>query len=83
MGTIIEKRQKLDKKMSDKISFVTFIVGEFAAAYKMSGQDAYRYLKRYGGMNYISDCWWALHIDNPFWVVRDIYKVCRNNGGYR
>jgi hypothetical protein len=74
---------KLDKATSDKISFVTFIIGQFAAAYKMSGQNAYRYLKRYGGFDYISDCWWALHTDNPFWAVRDIYKVCRSNGGYR
>ena len=73
----------LDKETSDKVSFVTFIVGEFASAYKMSGQDAYRYLKLYGGLKYILDCWWALHIDNPFWAVRDIYKVCRSNGGYR
>jgi len=73
----------IDKELNNKISFVTFIIGEFASAYKMSGQDAYRYLKHYGGMDYISDCWRALHIDNPFWAVRDIYKVCRNNGGYR
>jgi hypothetical protein len=32
----------LDKKTGDEVSFVTFIVGEFASAYKMSGQDAYR-----------------------------------------
>jgi hypothetical protein len=40
-------------------------------------------LKKYGGLDYIDKCWWALHIDNPYWALRDIYKVCRNNGGYK
>jgi hypothetical protein len=72
----------LDKQTSDKVSFIAFIIPEFAAAYKMNVQDAYRYLKKYGGLDFLNECWWALHIDNPFWAVRDIYKVCRNNGGF-
>ncbi|GHS87374.1 hypothetical protein FACS1894201_08630 [Bacteroidia bacterium] len=31
---------RLDKETSDKVSFITFIVPEFAAAYKMNIQDA-------------------------------------------
>ena len=73
----------LDKQTRDKVSFITFIIPEFAAAYKMNVQDAYRYLKKYGGIDYLNDCWWALHIDNPFWALRDIYKVCYKNGGLR
>jgi hypothetical protein len=78
----MEKRA-LDDETKNKISFVTFIIEEFASSYKMNRQEAYRYLKKYGGIDYIFECWWALHVDNPFWAVRDIYKVCRNNGGYR
>jgi hypothetical protein len=48
----------------------------------MDRQEAYRYLQKYGGLDFIFDHWWALHIDNPYWALRDIYKVCRNNGGY-
>ncbi|GHT65074.1 hypothetical protein FACS189451_12790 [Bacteroidia bacterium] len=73
--------QKLDKATSDKISFIAFIIPEFAKAYKMNIQSAYFYLKKYGGIDYLNECWWALHTDNPFWAVRDMYKVCRSNGG--
>jgi hypothetical protein len=76
-------KKTLDKETSDKVAFISFIIPEFAAAYKMKISDAYRYLKKYGGINYLDECWWALHIDNPFWAVRDIYKVCRSNGGMR
>jgi hypothetical protein len=73
----------LDRQTSDKVSFISFIIPKFASGYKMNIQDAYRYLKKYGGIDFLDDCWWALHIDNPYWAIRDMYKVCRNNGGMR
>jgi hypothetical protein len=77
------EEKTLDIETKNKIGFVTFIIEKFASAYKMNRKDAYLYLKKYGGLDYIFECWWALHIDNPFWALRDIYKVCRSNGGYR
>ena len=44
---------ELSKEVRDEIAFITFIIPEFAAAYKMNIQDAYRYLKQYGGLDYI------------------------------
>jgi hypothetical protein len=73
----------LDKETSDKISFISFIIPEFAAAYKMDIQDAYRYLKQYGGLDFIHKCWWSLHTDNVIWAVHDIYRICHKNGGLR
>jgi hypothetical protein len=52
-------RRQSDKETSDKISFITFIVPEFAAAYKMNIQDAYFYLKKYGGWDYMNKHWRA------------------------
>jgi hypothetical protein len=82
METTLEKKV-LDKEASDRLSFVTFIIPEFADEYKMDRQEAYRYLKKYGGLDFIFEHWWALHTDNPFWVVRDIQEICYQNGGQR
>lgn len=49
---------------SDKISFITFIVPFFAESYKMNAQKAFFYLKKYGGWDYLNNCWWALHTDS-------------------
>jgi len=46
----------------------------------MNIQDAYRYLKQYGGLDYLREHWWALHTDNPFWAVRELFEICRQNG---
>jgi len=73
--------KRIDKATSDKISFMTYIVPEFAAAYKMNVQDAFFYLKKYGGWDFLNEHWWALHTDSPFWAVRSLYNVCYRNGG--
>ena len=73
----------IDKEMSDKISFISFIIPKFAESYKMNIQDAYFYLKKYGGLDYLHEHWWALHTDNDIWAVHDIYEICCQNGGIR
>jgi hypothetical protein len=78
----MENTVKIDKQLGDKISFVSFIIPKFASGYKMDTQAAYFYLKKYGGMDYLNECWWALHTDNPYWAIKDMAQVCRNNGGY-
>ncbi|MDR0612851.1 MAG: DUF3791 domain-containing protein [Dysgonamonadaceae bacterium] len=77
------KIQQLNKETSDKISFITFIVPEFALAYKMSMPEAYQYLKKYKGFDYLDEHWWALHTDNKFYALNDLYQVCYENGGMR
>jgi len=71
----IMANEKLGKKTSDKVSF---IIPEFAAALP----EAYCYLVRYGGFEFLTKHWWALHTDNKYWTLLDIYDVCRKNGGY-
>ncbi len=73
----------IDKAISDKISFMTYIVPAFAVAYKMNVQDAFFYLKKYGGWDFLNEHWWALHTDSTFWAVRSIYNICRQNGGLK
>jgi len=73
----------ISKTTGDKISFIAFIIPAFAEAYKMDVQVAYRYLKKYGGLDFLHEHWWALHTDNAIWAVHDIYEICHQNGGMR
>ncbi|MDR0842321.1 MAG: DUF3791 domain-containing protein [Acidobacteriota bacterium] len=72
-----------DKQIGDKVGFVTFIIPMFADAYKMNIQDAYLYLKKYGGLDFLHEHWWALHTDNVLYALNDLYTVCHENGGQR
>ncbi len=77
------QKKTIDKATSDKISFITYIVPAFAEAYKMNMQEAFFYLKKYGGWEFLNKHWWALHTDSEFWAVRSLYNVCYKNGGLR
>jgi len=74
---------KIDNDTRDKLRFITYIIPKFADEYQMDRQDAYLYLKKYGGIKFIFDYWWTLHVDNPFWSVREIHDVCYENGGWK
>ena len=73
----------MNEEMHNKVRFITFMIAQFAKAYKMGKREAYLYLRQYGGFDYLKNHWWALHIQNPFWVERELFAVCRKNGGLR
>jgi hypothetical protein len=73
----------LDKQTSDKVSFIAYIIPAFAVTYRMNIREAYFFLKKYGGLDYLMKHWWALHTDNDIWAVHDIYEICHQNGGPR
>jgi len=75
--------QTIDKETSNKVNFMTFIITKFARAYKMNSQQAYLYLKKYGGMDYLDEFWWTLHTEDPFWSIRALYEACYRNGGLK
>ncbi len=77
------ENQELSKITSDKISFMTFIVPEFAVAYKMGVQEAFFYLKKYGAWSFLNEHWQALHTANPFHTVDYLYRICYQNGGLK
>jgi len=75
--------QTLDKETSDKVSFIAYIIPAFADAYKMDVRTAYLYLKKYGGLDFLQEHWWALHTYNVLHALDDIYTICYQNGGQR
>jgi len=75
--------KKKIKETSDKISFITFIIIEFAEAFKMKKPEAFQYLDKYGGLDFLYKHWWALHTDDKYFALRDLYAVCLKNGGKR
>jgi len=72
-----------DRAIRNKISYITFMLIEFAEAFKMNKQEAYLYLQRYGGLDFLFRHWWAMHTDDRYYGLRDLYEVCRQNGGLR
>ena len=65
------------------LRYITYIIPKFSDAYKMGRKEGYLYLKKYGGLDFLFEHWWALHTDSPFWAVRSLYNICYQNGGMK
>jgi hypothetical protein len=73
---------QLDHETKGWIRNTNFLIIQFAYDFKVPITDAFEYLKKYGGLDFLYKHYWALHTDNPLYAVRDLLMVCRNNGGY-
>jgi len=81
-GDIREEAENvLGRETADRTAFTCFIIDEFAEAHKINKPEGYRYLKRYGGLDYIRKHWWALHINSRDYVLEDVSELCRKSGG--
>jgi hypothetical protein len=83
MAAEVNNKREIDEETRNKMRFVTFLINFFALTYKMNRQQAYLYLAKYGGLDFLFENWWALHTDNEIWAVRDLYNICYQNGGLR
>ena len=70
-----------DKERRNRLRYITYIIPKFSDAYKMDRKKGYLYLKKYGGLDFLFEHWWALHTDSTFWAVRSLYNICNQNGG--
>lgn len=68
-------------KQEDKLAYIIAVVNEFAAAFSLNSQQAYRYLDRFNGIDFV-DRFYSVEHTQPFEdVVEDVALYCRNNGG--
>lgn len=72
----------MDKKeIFDRIEYVVACVGAFAERFNLTNMQAYAYLRRFTGIDFLLDCYAAEHtlfIDD---AVADLYAVCKREGG--
>ncbi len=63
----------MDKKeISRRIAYVVACVGAFALWYQLSNPQAYAYLRRFSGIDFLLHCYDA---------VSDLQAICRQKGG--
>ena len=68
-------------RQEDKLAYIIAVVNEFAAAFSLNSQQAYRYLDRFKGIDFV-DQFYNVEHTQPFEdVVEDLALYCRKNGG--
>lgn len=74
-------RNSLDRLVFDKIEYVVACVGAFAQRHGLSNAQAYAYLRRFAGIDFLLDCYAAEHTLSIDDAVADMQVLCERNGG--
>ena len=65
----------------DKIAYIIAVVNEFATRFSLNSQQAYRYLDRFKGIDFVDEFYGVEHTQSFEDVVDDLALLCRKNGG--
>ena len=69
------------KEIFDRIEYVVACVGVFAQRYSLSNTQAYAYLRRFTGIDFLLDCYAAVHTRSIADAVADLQVLCSRKGG--
>lgn len=69
--------------MVDKyeIPFINACIRSLAKRFDMPVANAYRYLKRFQGIDFIIEFYNTLHLQSIDDTVDDLVQICKKNGG--
>jgi hypothetical protein len=71
----------MNVNQEDKLAYIIAVVNEFAAAFSLNSQQAYRYLNRFKGIDFVDRFYNVEHTQSFEDVVEDLAVFCRKNGG--
>lgn len=72
----------MDKReILNRIEYVIACVGAFAEQFGLSNAQAYAYLKRYSGIDFLLDYYSAEHTLSIEDAVADLQTLCSREGG--
>lgn len=63
------------------VEYIVVCISEFASRYKMNIRDAYVYLSRYKGIEFLKEFYDVEHTLSFDDAIEDVAKICRKNGG--
>ena len=71
----------MDKELRNRIDYTVICISEFSQRHAIPLREAYIYLKQYGGMAFLKDCYDAEHLLYVEDAIDDLTTLCRRNGG--
>ena len=75
-------KQSVDENTSKRIRYMNFIIISFAKGAKMWIPEAYKYLRDFGGLDFLYRHYEYEHTLPASHTHFTLLKVCRNNGGW-
>jgi len=73
---------KINDDMRNRIAYINWIIIGFARGFKQTIPNAYKYLKEFGGMDFLYENYNYEHTQSEYHTHHALLEVCRNNGGW-
>ena len=77
----MENMNQPDKKTINTIEYIIVCINAFAEDLGIDNRESYRYLKKYGGIDFLIDCYDIEHTLSIENAVEDLKLLCKNSGG--
>lgn len=71
----------MNVKLSDRIEYVIAVISEFAAHHGLTPRQSFRYLQRFGGIEFIDKYYNVNHTLSFENMVEDLTEYCQKRGG--
>lgn len=71
----------MGKEESNILDYIVICISEFASRYEMQVRDAYIYLSRNKGIEFLKEFYDVEHTLSFDDVLNDLVTICRKNGG--
>lgn len=75
------KELQMSKHVIDKINYIVALITEFASVHRISTQQAYQYLQRYKGLDFVDEYYDVEHTYSFENTVEDLTAYCKRMGG--
>ena len=71
----------MDDQLQNRITDMLYCINAFADRYRLTAKQAFAYLKRFKGMDFLDECYEAEHQLSLEDAVNDLSIICKRNGG--
>ncbi len=72
----------MDKQeIKNRIEYIVVCVSEFAKRFKLTNQQAYAYLRRFTGIDFLNEFYEVEHTQSIESAVEDLQLYCYKRGG--
>ena len=71
----------MDKKVKDRVEYIIAVIGDFAMKHSLTTMQAYRYLERFKGLDFIDKFYEVNHTFSFEDVIDDLTSYCHRIGG--
>lgn len=71
----------MDFEIKDKVGYIVAVISEFAEAHSLNTSQAYRYLERFQGIDFVDKFYNVEHTFSFEDVIEDLTAYCHRKGG--